>query len=227
MRHMETKMIDIHDLEKIYFQGMENEIKVLDHVDLMVKKNEFVSIVGESGSGKSTLMHIIGLLDDFSSGSYYLDGVDILKQNEKSKSELRNRKIGFVFQNFNLIPRFDALENVEQPMKYAGMKKKDYRKRAYELLDMVGMKKRANHKPSQLSGGQQQRVAIARALANDPPLILADEPTGALDSVNSQRIMSVFKKLHNQGKTIVIITHSEEVAKQTQKIFKMKDGRIS
>ncbi len=223
---MNKKIIEILDLDKYYFKGMENEMKVLDHINLSIQRNEYVSIIGESGSGKSTLMHIIGLLDDFSSGNYHLDGIDVLKQNEKKKSEIRNKKIGFVFQNFNLIPRFNALENIEQPMKYAGMKKKEYRERAYELLDMVGMRKRAEYKPSQLSGGQQQRVAIARALANDPPIILADEPTGALDSENSHRIMEVFNKLHQQGKTIVVITHSEEVAHQTQKTYKIKDGRI-
>ena len=194
---------------------------------LKIFEGEFVSIVGESGSGKSTLMNIIGLLDKQTSGEYFLDGLDVNKIKDSQMSSIRNQKIGFVFQTFNLIPRTSAIKNVELPMLYAGIKKTERNKRAKELLKMVGMEERMNHKPNELSGGQKQRVAIARAMANNPSIILADEPTGALDSKTGHMVMDIFHQLHEkQGKTIVLITHSQELAKETQRIVTISDGNI-
>ena len=194
-------------------------------IDLTVKEGEFVSIVGESGSGKSTLMNIIGALDRPTEGDYFLHGVDVASAKDKQLSEIRNREIGFVFQTYNLIPRTTALNNVELPMLYAGVNKKERTQRARELLTMVGMENRLTHRSDELSGGQKQRVAIARAMANEPSIILADEPTGALDSKTGEKIMDIFHKLHKkQGKTIVLITHSQELAEQTERILTLKDG---
>lgn len=223
---MEKPIIQLKNIEKTYFLNKPNELTVLKDIDLHINSGEFVAIVGESGSGKSTLMNILGLIDSFDGGTYFLEEVDVEKLNDEQLSELRNDKIGFVFQNFNLIARLTAQRNVELPMLYYGKKKKERKDKALELLELVGMRQRVTHYPNQLSGGQKQRVAIARALANNPSIILADEPTGALDSETSKKIMEVLKKLNRKGKTIIVITHSQEVADYADRIITLKDGRI-
>lgn len=221
-------MLDLRNIHKSFFIGTPNEFEVLHGVNFNVKEGEFVSIVGQSGSGKSTLMNIIGALDRPTDGEYTLDGVDIQKAKDHELSILRNKKIGFVFQTYNLIARTTALKNVELPMMYAGMSKGERADKARFLLEEVGMKDRMMHKPDELSGGQKQRVAIARAMANDPAIILADEPTGALDSATGRLIMDIFHKLHEeQGKTIVLITHSPELSQETERIITLKDGSIT
>lgn len=220
-------MIHASQIVKRFNIGTENEIEILHGIDLDVKKGEFVSIIGTSGSGKSTLMNIIGLLDKPTEGAYILDGIDVCRASDNQLSHIRNQKIGFVFQTYNLIPRTSALKNVELPMLYAGVGAKERRERAKELLELVEMDKRMENTPDALSGGQKQRVAIARALVNNPSIILADEPTGALDSATGRKIMDLFHKLHEeQGITIVFITHSPELAKETERILTLKDGRI-
>lgn len=219
-------IISLKNIKKSFFIGKPNELEVLHDISLNIKQGEFAAIVGESGSGKSTLMNIIGVLDRQTDGEYVLDGIDISKADDKELSSIRNKKVGFVFQTFNLIGRQSALKNVELPMLYSGFSKKERTQRALELLDMVGMKERVNHKPNELSGGQKQRVAIARALATDPAIILADEPTGALDSETSRTVMDIFHKLHKSGKTIVFITHNRELATECSRIITLKDGRI-
>lgn len=219
-------IIDMNGIVKKYYIGQPNELEILHGIDLKVYDGEFVAIVGESGSGKSTLMNIIGALDRPTSGEYYFNGNDISKLPDKKLSKIRNSTIGFVFQNFNLIPRTSALKNVELPMVYGRMPKKERVTRANMLLDMVGMASRSNHNPNELSGGQKQRVAIARAMANDPSIILADEPTGALDSKTGRNIMDLFHELHSNGKTIVLITHNPELAKETDRIITISDGMI-
>lgn len=225
---MEKKVvIDMHGIVKKYYENQPNELEILHGIDLKIYEGEFVAIVGESGSGKSTLMNMIGALDRPTEGNYFLDGEDVSTLSDERLSEIRNQKIGFVFQNFCLIPRTSAVRNVEVPMMYAGIPGKQRREKALELLDMVGMKERASHKPNELSGGQNQRVAIARAMVNDPSLILADEPTGALDSKTGHLVMDIFHKLHKeQHKTIVLITHSQELAKETERIITISDGNI-
>ena len=221
-------VIDLHDIVKRFYIGQPNELEILHGISLQVKEGEFVSIVGESGSGKSTLMNIIGALDRPTSGDYMLDGVDIGKAKDKRLSVIRNQQIGFVFQTYNLIARTTALANVELPMLYAGMPKRERTSRAEELLQLVGMCDRMTHHSDELSGGQKQRVAIARAVANNPSIILADEPTGALDSKTGRKIMDLFHTLHHeQGKTIVLITHSQELAEETERIITLKDGVIT
>ena len=220
-------MIHLRGIKKRVFEGTENEIEVLKGIDLDVYEGEFVSIVGASGSGKSTLMNIIGALDRASEGTYILDGVNIGKANDDRLSHIRNKKIGFVFQTYNLIPRTNALKNVERPMLYAGTPKEERTKRAMELLKIVEMQDRVKHNPDELSGGQKQRVAIARAMANRPAILLADEPTGALDSKTGRLIMDIFHRLNKeQGMTIVLITHSTELAEETGRIFTLMDGEI-
>ena len=220
-------MLDLRDIHKSFFIGTPNEFEVLHGVNFSVNEGEFVSIVGQSGSGKSTLMNIIGALDIPTAGEYTLDGIDIEKAKDHELSALRNKKIGFVFQTYNLIARTNALKNVELPMMYAGMGRAERTERAKMLLEEVGMTDRMHHNPDELSGGQKQRVAIARAMANDPAIILADEPTGALDSATGRMIMDIFHKLHEeQGKTIVLITHSPELSQETQRIITLKDGDI-
>lgn len=212
---------------KRFYIGKPNELEILHGINLEVERGEFISIVGESGSGKSTLMNIIGALDRPTEGEYRLQGKNIGEAKDRELSSIRNQEIGFVFQTYNLIPRTTALENVELPMLYGKMKKTERRERARELLELVGMKERMLHKPEELSGGQKQRTAIARAMANDPSIILADEPTGALDSETSRRIIDIFHRLHReQGKTIVLITHSTELAQETDRVVKISDGRI-
>ena len=220
-------LIEMKEIIKAYNIGLESEIEILHGIDLKIYEGEFVTIVGESGSGKSTLMNIIGVLDKQTEGEYYLDGIDIKNANEEEMNVIRNKKIGFVFQNFNLIGRTSALKNVELPMLYAGVPAEERTKRAKELLSKVGMASRANHMPNELSGGQKQRVAIARSLVNNPSIILADEPTGALDSETSAMVMDIFNDLNkNQGKTIILITHSKEIAEQCPRIVTIKDGKI-
>ena len=220
-------IIDLKGIKKRFFEGTENEIEVLKGIDLQVYEGEFVSIVGASGSGKSTLMNIIGALDRASEGSYLLDGVDINQADDNELSHIRNKKIGFVFQTYNLIPRISALKNVERPMLYAKVPGAERTERAKELLKLVGMEDRMKHNPDELSGGQKQRVAIARAMANHPAILLADEPTGALDSKTGRLIMDIFHQLNRaQGMTIVLITHSDSLAEETRRIFTLMDGEI-
>ena len=224
---MKKTIIDMHGIVKSFYIGTPNELEILHGINITVKEGEFVSIVGQSGSGKSTLMNIIGALDRATRGSYMLDGVPIGICDDKRLSEIRNKKIGFVFQTFNLISRTSALKNVELPMLYSGISKAERTRRAKELLDLVEMSDRMTHMPNELSGGQKQRVAIARAMANNPSIILADEPTGALDSATGRLVMDLFHKLHKeQGKTIVLITHNPELAAETDRILTMKDGLI-
>lgn len=225
---MNNLIIEMNQIVKKYYIGQPNELQILNGIDLNIRQGEFVSIVGESGSGKSTLMNIIGALDRPTQGQYLLEGNDISRMYDKQLSEIRNRRIGFVFQNFCLIPRTSAIRNVEVPLMYAGLSRKTRRERAEELLEMVGMKERMKHKPNELSGGQNQRVAIARAMSNDPAIILADEPTGALDSNTGRLVMDLFHKLHEeQNKTIVLITHSPELARETQRMITISDGSIT
>ncbi len=224
---MSERMIELKGIVKRFYIGMPNELEILHGIDLEVKRGEFVSIVGSSGSGKTTMMNIIGILDRPTEGEYQLDGVDVAKAKDKELSLIRNQKIGFVFQTYNLIGRTSALKNVELPMLYAGIGRRERKERAKELLEMVGMEERLSHNPDELSGGQKQRVAIARAMANDPAIILADEPTGALDSKTGRMIMDIFHKLNQeQKKTIVLITHSQELAQETGRIVTLKDGEI-
>ena len=220
-------LINMKNIVKKYYIGEPNELEILHGIDLKIYEGEFVAIVGESGSGKSTLMNIIGVLDKPTEGEYYLDGINVQNASEKDMNNIRNQKIGFVFQNFNLIGRTSALKNVELPMLYAGISSKKRTERAIELLKKVGMEERCNHQPNELSGGQKQRVAIARSLANDPSIILADEPTGALDSETSRIVMDIFHELNrNQKKTIILITHSKELAEECPRIITIKDGLV-
>ena len=221
------KIISMHDIVKKFYIGLPNELEILHGMNLVINEGEFTAIVGPSGSGKSTLMNIIGALDRPTSGIYELNGIDISELDDSELSEIRNKEIGFVFQNFNLISRTNAIENVELPMLYAGINRKERRRRAEALLELVGMSDRADHNPNELSGGQKQRIAIARALSNEPSLILADEPTGAPDSVTGRMVMDIFHKLHKEEhKTIVLITHSPELAAETERIITINDGNI-
>lgn len=224
---MSEPVIRMENIIKRYYIGKPNELQILNGINLTIEKGEFVSIVGESGSGKSTLMNIIGVLDRQTEGSYFLEGQDVNRMGDEVRSAIRNKRIGFVFQNFNLLPRANALKNVMIPMMYSEEKKKNQKEHAMEMLKMVGMEERASHRPNELSGGQKQRVAIARAMINDPAIILADEPTGALDSKTGHMVMDLFHKLHEeQGKTIVLITHSQELAAETGRIITIRDGNI-
>lgn len=221
------KIIELTDIVKKFYIGTPNELTVLKGIDLTIYEGQFVAIVGASGSGKSTLMNIIGSLDRPTSGEYILDDLDITAAKDSELSGIRNRKIGFVFQTYNLIAKTNALKNVEMPLLYAGVYGKKRTERAKELLELVGMGDRMKHLPEELSGGQKQRVAIARAMANDPAIILADEPTGALDSQTGRMVMDLFHKLHDeQGKTIILITHSPELAEETERVITIKDGLI-
>lgn len=224
---MKNKLIKMEGIKKSFNIGKENELEILHGIDFDVNEGEFVSVVGQSGSGKSTLMNIIGLLDRQTSGYYELNKVDISSLKDSELSAYRSKKIGFVFQNFNLIPRSNALKNVELPMTYAGVSKKERTERAERLLEIVDMKDRMNHLPNELSGGQKQRVAIARAMANDPDIILADEPTGALDSMTGRTVMDLFHKLNEvEKRTIIVITHNLELAEEATRIYKMNDGNL-
>ena len=218
-------MISVKNLKKTYFLGGE-EVHALDDVSLSIKEHEFVAIIGQSGSGKSTFMNMLGCLDRPDSGEITLDGTDILKCKEKELSVIRNKKIGFIFQQFHLLPKLSALENVELPLIYQGMPTKKRREKVVKSLKSVGLEKRMNHKPNQLSGGQQQRVAIARALVGEPSLILADEPTGNLDSRSGKEIMMLLHNLHEEGNTIVLITHDNNVAMEAPRQVQISDGKI-
>lgn len=221
-------MIDLNQILKKYYIGQPNELEILHGIDLKVHEGEFVSIVGASGSGKTTLMNIIGILDRPTEGGYILDGIDVSAAKDSELSRIRNRKIGFVFQTYNLIARTSALKNVELPMLYGGKNRTERIKRAEELLTLVGMEERMNHSPDELSGGQKQRVAIARALSNNPAILLADEPTGALDSKTGRMIMDLFHELNKEkGITIILITHSEELAEETDRVITLKDGEVT
>lgn len=222
-----SNIIMMNNIIKTFNIDTPNELTILKGININVRQGEFVSIVGASGSGKSTLMNIIGALDKPTEGQYILDNIDVSKLKDNDLSKIRNKKIGFVFQTFNLIPRSSALSNVELPMLYAGVQAKKRKERAEKLLELVDMKDRMYHNPNELSGGQKQRVAIARALANDPSIILADEPTGALDSATGRLVMDIFHKVHElEGKTIVFITHNNELAQETERIITLKDGQI-
>ncbi|MFQ9967324.1 MAG: ABC transporter ATP-binding protein [Peptoniphilus sp.] len=224
---MTGKLIKMENIKKSFNIGKENELEILHGINFEVNDGDFVSVVGQSGSGKSTLMNIIGLLDRQTTGYYELNGVDISTLKDSDLSAYRSKKIGFVFQNFNLIPRSNALKNVELPMTYAGLGKKERAERAERLLEIVEMKDRMDHLPNELSGGQKQRVAIARSMANNPDIILADEPTGALDSKTGRNVMDLFHKLNKEDKrTIIIITHNMELAKEAGRIYKMTDGLL-
>ena len=227
MAEQKAPLIQMEGIVKRFYIGHPNELEILHGIDLTVQEGEFLAIVGESGSGTSTMMNIIGALDTPTEGSYILDGVDMTAARDNELSALRCKKIGFVFQTFNLIARVSALKNVELPMLYAGVPAARRAARAKELLELVGMGDRMNHQPSELSGGQKQRVAIARAMANDPAVLLADEPTGALDSATGRVVMDIFHKLHReQGKTILLITHSQELAAECERIVTLLDGEI-
>ena len=224
---MNKTVIEMRNIIKRYYIGQPNELQILNGISLDIHEHEFVAIVGQSGSGKSTLMNMIGALDRPTEGTYLLNGVDISTLDDYDLSRIRNQEIGFVFQTFNLISRTNALKNVEMPMMYAGIPPKQRLQRAMELLKIVGMEERANHQPNELSGGQKQRVAIARAMANKPSILLADEPTGALDSKTGRMIMDLFHKLHQEeGTTIVLITHSNELAAETERIITISDGSV-
>ena len=221
----EKPIIELKDVKKIYRMG-EIDVSALNGVSLEILRGEFITIMGPSGSGKSTLMNMVGCLDVPTYGNIYLDGADISKMSESGLAQIRGKKIGFVFQKFNLLQTLTALENVTIPMMFQNVPEDERRERALKLLDMVGLLDRANHKPSELSGGQQQRVAIARSLANDPDVILADEPTGNLDTKTGKDIMDMLKKLHKEGKTIIMVTHDSNVAKQAKRIVLIKDGMV-
>ncbi|HEY6423314.1 MAG TPA: ABC transporter ATP-binding protein [Pseudonocardiaceae bacterium] len=218
-------VIELRKVSKIYGGG-DTAVRAVDGVDLVVDRGDYVAVMGASGSGKSTLMNIIGCLDAPTRGRYLLDGVDTRRLDGKLQAVIRNRKIGFIFQSFNLIPRTTAVSNVALPMAYAGIKPGERKRRALAALDQVGLADRAHHGPSQLSGGQQQRVAIARAIATDPVLLLADEPTGALDSRSTAEVLALFDDLNVSGRTVVVITHEEEVAGHAKRVLRMRDGRI-
>ncbi len=218
-------LIDVRNVYKIYNPG-ENEVRALDGVSLTIEEGEFVAIIGQSGSGKSTLMNMLGLLDTSTSGEYYMDGIDVSHMSDDELSEIRNKKIGFIFQGFNLISSLTAKGNVELPLVYRGMKRSEREKLSVKALEMVGLEKRMYHRPAQMSGGQQQRVAIARAIAAKPPLILADEPTGNLDSHSGKDVMKIIHHLHSEGRTIILITHDNGIAAEAQRVIRIQDGKI-
>ena len=220
-----SALVEVKDMCKVYNAG-ENEVRALDHVNVSINENEFVAIIGHSGSGKSTLMNMLGCLDVPTSGTYLLHDQDVSRMSDDDLSDIRNREIGFIFQGFNLIPNLTALENVELPLIYRGISKKERLELSQDALRKVGLEKRMNHKPSEMSGGQQQRVAIARAIAQAPPVILADEPTGNLDSGSTKEIMGILKSLHQEGRTVIIITHDNDIAAQAERVIRIKDGYI-
>ena len=220
-----SALVEVKDMCKVYNPG-ENEVRALDHVNVSINENEFVAIIGHSGSGKSTLMNMLGCLDVPTSGTYLLHDQDVSRMSDDDLSDIRNREIGFIFQGFNLIPNLTALENVELPLIYRGISKKERLELSQDALRKVGLEKRMNHKPSEMSGGQQQRVAIARAIAQAPPVILADEPTGNLDSGSTKEIMGILKSLHQEGRTVIIITHDNDIAAQAVRVIRIKDGYI-
>ncbi len=219
------EVISLKDVRKSYYLGKQ-ELPVLKGIDLSVMENEYISLMGPSGSGKSTLMNIIGCLDTLTAGTYVLNGKDVSKMSDDELADVRNMEIGFVFQQFNLLPRLTAWENVALPLIYAGVNKKDREERARDILAKVGLADRAHHKPNELSGGQSQRVAVARALVNNPSIILADEPTGNLDTKTSEEIMELFGQIHEQGNTVMLVTHEEDIANFTKRIVRIRDGVV-
>ncbi len=220
-----SALVEIRDMCKVYNPG-ENEVRALDHVDLVINEKEFVAIIGQSGSGKSTLMNMLGCLDIPTSGTYMLHDKDVSHLSDNELSDIRNKEIGFIFQGFNLIANLTAMENVELPLIYRGVSKRERMRLSETALEKVGLAKRKTHKPSEMSGGQQQRVAIARAIAQAPPIILADEPTGNLDSGSTKEIMGILRDLHEEGRTVILITHDNEIAAQAKRVIKIMDGRI-
>ena len=218
-------LIELEEIERVYQMGT-HKVRALDKVSLLVGRNEYVAIMGPSGSGKSTLMNIIGCLDTPSAGRYYLNGKDVSRMSDNQLADVRNREIGFVFQTFNLLARVDCLHNVELPLIYSGMPRRERRQRALRALENVGLGDRVDHKPNELSGGQRQRVAVARALVNDPSIILADEPTGNLDTRTGEEIMRLFELLYRRGNTILLVTHEEEIARHARRIIRLRDGLI-
>ncbi len=220
-----SALVEVKDICKVYNPG-ENEVRALDHVSLSIEKGEFVAIIGQSGSGKSTLMNMLGCLDVPTSGKYYLNGQDVSALTDDEQSDIRNREIGFIFQGFNLISNLTAQENVELPLIYRGVPKKERERLAVEALKIVGLAHRMDHKPNEMSGGQQQRVAIARAIAAKPPVILADEPTGNLDSASSREILQILKELYKGGRTVILITHDNGIAAQAKRVIRILDGKI-
>ncbi len=222
---MKEEVIRIEDLYKIYHLGQQ-DVKALNGVSLSIRKNEYIAIMGPSGSGKSTMMNILGCLDTPTSGSYILNGTDVSKMEDGELAEVRNKEIGFVFQSFNLLPKYSALENVALPMIYAGVDKQTRLEKARKSLENVGLTNRMDHKPSELSGGQKQRVAIARAVINDPTIILADEPTGNLDTKTSVEIMKIFEKIYREGNTIIVVTHEDDISRFARRIIKLRDGKM-
>jgi len=219
------EIISIQDVYKIYQVGTQ-EVRALNGVDLGVKKNDYMALMGPSGSGKSTLMNLLGCLDSPTRGSYTLNNQEVSRLSDNDLAEIRNTEIGFVFQTFNLLPRYTAIENVALPLVYAGMSSQDREKRAKEVLTMVGLEDRMSHTPNELSGGQRQRVAVARALVNKPSIILADEPTGNLDSNTSNDIMNLFQEIHDQGNTVILVTHEEDIASHAHRVVRLRDGKI-
>lgn len=220
-----SALVEIQDISKIYNPG-ENEVRALDHISLTIQKGEFVAIIGQSGSGKSTLMNMIGCLDVPTEGTYILNGQNVSKLSDNELSDIRNQEIGFIFQGFNLIANLTAQENVELPLIYRGVPKKERHELSVAALKKVGLAHRMDHRPSEMSGGQQQRVAIARAIAQAPPVILADEPTGNLDSASSMEILDILKQLHAENRTAILITHDNDIAKQAKRVIRIKDGKI-
>ncbi len=220
-----SSLVEIRDVCKIYNPG-ENEVRALDHVSVDIEEGEYVAIIGQSGSGKSTLMNVLGCLDVPTSGTYRLHGQNVSDMDDNALSDIRNREIGFIFQGFNLIPNLTALENVELPLIYRGVGKAQRVELSKKALEKVGLKNRMDHKPAEMSGGQQQRVAIARAIAQAPPIILADEPTGNLDSHSTQEIMGILKELYEEGRTVILITHDNEIASKARRVIRIKDGHI-
>ena len=224
-RETMSALVEIQDISKIYNPG-ENEVRALDHISLTIQKGEFVAIIGQSGSGKSTLMNMIGCLDVPTEGTYILNGQNVSKLSDNELSDIRNQEIGFIFQGFNLIANLTAQENVELPRIYRGVPKKERHELSVAALKKVGLAHRMDHRPSEMSGGQQQRVAIARAIAQAPPVILADEPTGNLDSASSMEILDILKQLHAENRTVILITHDNDIAKQAKRVIRIKDGKI-
>ena len=220
-----SALVEIRDMCKVYNPG-ENEVRALDHVDLVINEKEFVAIIGQSGSGKSTLMNMLGCLDIPTSGTYMLHDKDVSHLSDNELSDIRNKEIGFIFQGFNLIANLTAMENVELPLIYRGVSKRERMRLSETALEKVGLAKRKTHKPSEMSGGQQQRVAIARAIAQAPPIILADEPTGNLDSGSTKEIMGILRDLHEEGRTVILITHDNEISAQANRLIKIMEGRI-
>lgn len=220
-----TPLIEFKDIYKIYHMG-DTKVHAIDGISMAIYKGEFVAIVGQSGSGKSTCMNIIGCLDVPTTGQYFLDGRDVSKMNDDEQAEIRNKKLGFIFQQYNLITKLNVLQNVELPLLYAGLSEKEQEERGLASLERVGLREKAGNMPAQLSGGQQQRVSIARALAGDPSIILADEPTGALDSRTGKEVLGFLKKLHKEGNTIVLITHDNTIAAQAERVIRIQDGKV-